>query len=535
MVSNTSLGNTLPVDLAAIEEEEVEAAARKLKWGKACGHDDLPTEFCKAICVKGTAANRWATELCKKCWADGCIPEAWHKARVAAIFKKGDVADCGNYRPISLLPIGYKLLANILLKRLKDAGAEGRVWHTQFGFCSKRSTFDAVFLARRIIENAVALKDRKLVLLALDWAKAFDSISPEGLLKALDRFGVPEKLLKVVGAIYTDRCFYVSDAGTESASRPQHFGICQGCPLSPFLFGMLMTVLIKDAKQMLEQSGVKLSTEVAVNEILYADDTLLIDVDAQVVEQYMQCVAAAGNNYGLAFNWKKLEILPINCVCLIPTPAGNHVKQKESMTYLGSLLCASGSSGSELSRRLGEARGSFDKLRRVWGHANIRKERKLQIYQACVVSKLLCNLPSLWLNVAKQRKMDAFHTKCLRRVLKIPPSFYSGVSNQIVLQQSSSRLLSKIVLERQLLFMGALAVRSDSDVLRSSVFEVGTLEPRRPQGPKKRGRPRMLWSCATHKHAVEAAGSLAQLANLWQDNPAARTAWISKVKEHCRV
>ena len=33
---------------------------------------------------------------------------------------------------------------------------------------------------------------------ALDWAKAFDSIDPQGLLKALSRFGVPERFTKVV-------------------------------------------------------------------------------------------------------------------------------------------------------------------------------------------------------------------------------------------------------------------------------------------------------------------------------------------------
>ena len=154
-VSHQPLGPTLPVNTNDITEHEVVCAARKLKSGKACGIDDIPPEFWKTICTPGSKACQWAVVLCKKCWSDGCVPQAWHEARVAAIFKKGDVADCGNYKPISLLTRGHNLFANILLARLKEAGAESRIWFTQLGFCSQRGTLDAVFLARIILEEAI--------------------------------------------------------------------------------------------------------------------------------------------------------------------------------------------------------------------------------------------------------------------------------------------------------------------------------------------------------------------------------------------
>ena len=89
-------------------------------------------------------------------------------------------------------------------------------------------------------------------MLALDWAKAFDSVSPESLQQALRRFGASGKMLAIISAIYTDRHFFVEDAGVKSPNHPQHFGICQGCPLSPFLFGIVMTVLMHDAKKLLQ-------------------------------------------------------------------------------------------------------------------------------------------------------------------------------------------------------------------------------------------------------------------------------------------
>ena len=46
-------------------------------------------------------------------------------------------------------------------------------------------------------------------MVALDWAKAFDSISPDRLLLSLRRFDIPEHMVVVIGAIYTDRKFFV--------------------------------------------------------------------------------------------------------------------------------------------------------------------------------------------------------------------------------------------------------------------------------------------------------------------------------------
>ena len=94
----------------------------------------------------------WILDFCNRLWFGAEVPCDWHVSRVAALFKKGDLGDCGNYRPISLICVGYKLFAHVLLHRLKAAGAENRIWHTQFGFESERGTSDALLLARRIIE-----------------------------------------------------------------------------------------------------------------------------------------------------------------------------------------------------------------------------------------------------------------------------------------------------------------------------------------------------------------------------------------------
>ena len=134
---------------------------------------------------------------------------------------KKDPAFCGNYKPVSLLAVGYKIFAAILLRRLNDAGAEGQIWPTQFGFRCGCGCADAVFVARRNLKNAWAQKNGNLLLLALDWAKMFDSISLAGLVNAMSRSGIPYHFRLVVRGIHNRGHFMVRDEGVTSRQHPQ--------------------------------------------------------------------------------------------------------------------------------------------------------------------------------------------------------------------------------------------------------------------------------------------------------------------------
>ena len=200
----------LDVKLGKIESLEVKRAVDKMKKNKASGVDEIPAEFLKAL-VSTDDGLTVLVDLCELCWSSKEVPNEWQLSRVRLLFKKGDPADCGNYRPISLLCVGYKLLAAILLDRLKDAGAESRLWKTQCGFKSKVGTADALYIARRILDQIWDSASLSTIFLALDWAKAFDSISPAGLSNALLRFGIPDEFVNMVNNIYKNRRFLVSE------------------------------------------------------------------------------------------------------------------------------------------------------------------------------------------------------------------------------------------------------------------------------------------------------------------------------------
>ena len=60
------------------------------------------------------------------------------EANVVTLYKKGNVEDPANYRPISLLQSIYKIYAGMIKNRLAD-GIDERIWKLQFGFRGKKA------------------------------------------------------------------------------------------------------------------------------------------------------------------------------------------------------------------------------------------------------------------------------------------------------------------------------------------------------------------------------------------------------------
>ena len=496
MHNQAILNPELPIDHGDIRLAQVVAACRRLKTKRASGVDKILAEVWKSLAQRDSPCVHWVLDLCQQCWRQKKVPDVWHDSRAALIFKKGDVAEPSNYRPISLLCISYKIFAAIMLDCLRAAGAEKLLWSTQFGFRRRRGTRDALFLARRVLEETLEIKNGQVVCLALDWAKAFDSVSPEALSKALARFGVPAFFVESVLAIYSDRRFFVSDGGNKSDWHPQAFGISQGCPLSPFLFVLVMSVLLADAKAAACANGSYQLPDHFPSELVYADDTLILAADEQSAHAYMLAIAEAGQQYGLQLNWSKCEVLPVNTHGVIKSPDGRQLPVKPSISYLGSTLAADGRITTELARRLGKATREFNSLKRVWAHAGVGLTRKVQMFNQCVVSGLLHGLGSAVLGKSNRRKLDGFQAGCLRQILHIPHAYYSRVSNRVVLERLHQKPLSEGLRHEQQKYKVELLQRELADPVRSAIFSQTGPDPR-PLARKRRvGRPRLTWTAS---------------------------------------
>ena len=100
-----------------ISEEEVAAAIKGLKMGKAAGPTGVVSEMMKAA---GGFGSRWMTDLINNIVKEGCIPDDWRKSILVPVYKgKGGPPVCGSYRAIKIVEQPMKVLERVLEKRIR--------------------------------------------------------------------------------------------------------------------------------------------------------------------------------------------------------------------------------------------------------------------------------------------------------------------------------------------------------------------------------------------------------------------------------
>jgi hypothetical protein len=58
--------------------------------------------------------------LFEKMWNEGEMPNDWKYGLLIKIPKKGDIANCDNWRGITLLSVPSKVFTRVLLNRIKE-------------------------------------------------------------------------------------------------------------------------------------------------------------------------------------------------------------------------------------------------------------------------------------------------------------------------------------------------------------------------------------------------------------------------------
>jgi len=282
---------------------------------------------------------------------------------------------------------------------------------------------------------------------------------------------------------------------------------------------MLMTVVVQDSISQLSPKSQQLHIEGALSILLYADDSLLIGASEAGLQELLDAVAQMGGRFGMELHWKKFQLLEVNTKFTILTPSGEQIPPADLLTYLGANLYKDGCIHSELSKKLRSAWSDFCKLHKLWGHSSLSMLKKILIFQAVTISRLLYGLSSAWLNVAEIRRLNGFQARCLRKIAGIKPSFISRVSNKTVLQKTSQKQLGDQLLKQQMLLYGKVSRSHTGDLLRDLTFIPGTLQPATGQYVRRVGRPRNEWAVMLQREAFKMsshANTIVHDRRLWQ-------------------
>ena len=168
------------------------------------------------------------------------LPEKWLEANIILLFKKGDLTNPVNYRPIALLNSVYKIIATHANRELLTAAIEHSIIHpTQFGGLPNRRCQDHIFNPLSTFRESVGSYS-----LYIDFNKAFNSVPHTTLFTVLSCLNFPTPLVNLIQSLYrAPRDFPVVSGHTHS-SHLQTRGVRQGCPLSPILFCLYLNVLL---------------------------------------------------------------------------------------------------------------------------------------------------------------------------------------------------------------------------------------------------------------------------------------------------
>jgi hypothetical protein len=253
-----------------IQESDVKDALKRMKGSNAMGPDGIPIEVWRCC---GDVAIVWLTKLFNLIFRSNKMLDEWRRSILVPIFKnKGDVQSCTNYRGIKLMSHTMKLWEKIIEHRLRGVT---NVTENQFGFMSGRSTMEAIFLIRQLMERCRKQK-KDLHMVFIDLQKAYDKVPRNVMWWVLQKHKVSTKYITLIKDMHDNVVISVRRSDGDTNDFPINIGLHQGSALSPYLFALVMDEVTRDI-----QGGIPWC-------ILFTDDVVLVDESRTEVDQKLE-------------------------------------------------------------------------------------------------------------------------------------------------------------------------------------------------------------------------------------------------------
>ncbi|GJN13378.1 hypothetical protein PR202_gb00072 [Eleusine coracana subsp. coracana] len=234
-----------------------------------------------------------------------------------------------------------KLWERIIEHRLRRVTS---VTQNQFGFMPGRSTMEAIFLMRQLMERYREQK-KDLHMVFIDLEKAYDKVPRSVMWWALEKHKVPTKYITLIKDMYRDARTCVRTCDGDTNDFPIKIGLHQGSALSPYLFALVMDEVTREI-----QSDVPWC-------MLFADDVVLVDESRDGVNRKLELWRHTLECKGFRLSRAKTEYM----MCEFSVTRhedgdvslnGQLVAKKDTFRYLGSMLQKDGDIDEDIRHRI---------------------------------------------------------------------------------------------------------------------------------------------------------------------------------------
>ena len=270
---NTQKLNKEQVEIcdAPITIEELGKSLKELPNKKSPGSDGLTSEFYNFFWpnIKEIVFNSLS-----HAFNNNTLSIEQKRGILTLIPKKGkDLRRLKHWRPLTLLNTDYKILTKLLAIRLQKV-ISSLISRDQSGYIKGRFIGENIRNIYDIIDFT-ALNNIEGMIVAIDFEKAFDSISWEFLFETLKCFNFGDNFIKWVKILYSSPECCVINNGYYSEFFQITRGIRQGCPISALLFILVVEIMAIHIRQNPNIHGIKYAQneEIVISQL--ADDTTL--------------------------------------------------------------------------------------------------------------------------------------------------------------------------------------------------------------------------------------------------------------------
>ena len=285
--------------------------------------------------------------------------------------------DCELYRTISLMSHSTKVLLRIIMARMRKS-LRPEISQLQFGFVPDKSNRNAIFTLSMLAERCIEMQ-KDLYLCFINYSKAFDKVRHEKLFNILENLDIDGKDLRVIRNLYWDQSAAVRIGGELSEYKLIERGVRRRCVMSPDIFNIYSEMILRNLEN---YPGVKINGE-NINNIRYADDTVLIADSEENLQRLLDITIEKSEEMGLTLNVKKTECMVISKKAIAPLCdlqiRGQQIKVVKRFKYLGYMITSDGKCITEIKKRIATAKDAFQKLSLILKNRNISMTTKFRV------------------------------------------------------------------------------------------------------------------------------------------------------------